>query len=161
MPQINQLMDVYASQFFWLLLVIGIIYFVIGKGMLPKISRTVEDRAKKISDDLAAAQAAQAEVEAKEEQYRTMLNSAHENAASVVQTARATAAAQREASVKKADEKLAATAAVAEASRQEALSTALAEIEGVAAEAAKDIVARLSGAKVTATEAKKAVKAAF
>ena len=52
--------DVAYSQFFWLLLVLGLIYFGIGKAMLPKIQSTVDARDKRIADDLAAAQAARA-----------------------------------------------------------------------------------------------------
>ena len=37
MPQINQLGDVLYSQLFWLLLVLAVIYFGIGRAMLPKI----------------------------------------------------------------------------------------------------------------------------
>ena len=37
MPQLNQLALVAYSQFFWLAVVLGLIYFVIGRGMLPKI----------------------------------------------------------------------------------------------------------------------------
>ena len=42
-----------------------------------------------------------------------------------------------------------------------ASAAALTEIEGVAAEAAQDMVAKISGGKVTAAAAKKAVKAAL
>ena len=58
MPQINQLPDIFFSQLFWLLVVFGIIYFWIGRGMVPKIQSVVEDRDRKIADDLAAAQRA-------------------------------------------------------------------------------------------------------
>ena len=37
MPQLDQLPLVALSQFFWLLLVLGLIYFGIGRSMLPKI----------------------------------------------------------------------------------------------------------------------------
>ena len=60
MPQLNQLAEVALSQFFWLLLVLGLIYFGIGKAMLPKIQSTVDLREKRIADDLAAAEAARA-----------------------------------------------------------------------------------------------------
>ena len=49
MPQINQLLLVYQSQWFWLLLVLAVIYFGIAKGMLPKIEKTVDDRDAKIA----------------------------------------------------------------------------------------------------------------
>ena len=67
MPQIEQLSQIIFSQLFWLLLVFGIIYFWIGKGMVPKIQSVVEDRDRKIADDLAAAQSAREQAEAAEE----------------------------------------------------------------------------------------------
>ena len=66
MPQINQLALVAYSQFFWLLLVLALIYFGIGRMMLPKIQSTVESRDQRISGDLAAAQAAREAAEGTE-----------------------------------------------------------------------------------------------
>ena len=70
MPQLSQLSDVILSQLFWLALLLGFIYFVIGRGMLPKIQSTVDRRDKQIADDLAAAEAARAEADESEEAYR-------------------------------------------------------------------------------------------
>ena len=70
MPQLNQLLLVYQSQWFWLLLVLAVIYFGIGRGMVPKIERVVEDRNAKIAGDLAAAERARAEADEAEERAR-------------------------------------------------------------------------------------------
>jgi len=99
MPQLNQLLLVYQSQWFGLALVLAVIYFGIGRGMLPKIEKVVDDRNARIAGDLAAAERARAD--------------------------------------------------------------ALKSLESVAAEAAQDIVAKVSGAKVTAAKASSAVKAVF
>ncbi len=161
MPQIAQLMEVYGSQFFWLLIVIGIIYFFIAKNMVPKISKTVDDRQKRITDDLAAAQAAQDRAEQIEEDYRVSINNAKSDAVGKVNAAKAEAGKKHEAAVKRADTSIAKKADEADNALKVATATALTEIEAVAAEAAKDIVATVSGTKVTAAQAKKAVKAAF
>ncbi|MBA4353454.1 MAG: ATPase, partial [Novosphingobium sp.] len=42
MPQIEQLATTYASQVFWLLVFFGIIFFVIGRGMVPKVMATMD-----------------------------------------------------------------------------------------------------------------------
>ena len=42
MPQITQLPFIFFSQLFWLAIVFGIIFFGIGRGMLPKIQSTVD-----------------------------------------------------------------------------------------------------------------------
>src|ERR671929_107780 len=96
MPQINQLADVAYSQFFWLLLVLGLIYFGIGKAMLPKIQSTVEGRQQRIAEDLAAAQAA------------TMLERAAAEAEGIRRQAEADAAALIERRTRMAEDKIAA-----------------------------------------------------
>lgn len=161
MPQISQLMEVYGSQFFWLLIVIGIIYFGIAKNMVPKISKTVDDRQKRITDDLAAAQAAQDKAEQIEIDYRTRINDARADAVGKVNEAKAEAAKKNEAAIKRADTAISKKADEADASLKAAKTAALIEIEAVAAEAAQAIVTTVSGTKVSAAEAKKAVKAAF
>ena len=64
MPQITQLPYIFASQLFWLAVVFGLIFFGIGRGMLPKIQSTVDDREKKIAEDLERAQGARKEAAA-------------------------------------------------------------------------------------------------
>ena len=161
MPQISQLMEVYGSQFFWLLIVIGIIYFGIAKNMVPKISKTVDDRQKRISDDLAAAQAGQDRAEQIEADYRASINDARTDAAAIVSEAKAKVAKKNEAAIKRADTALAKKTDEADVALKAAQNAALKEIEAVAVEAAQAIVQTVSGTKVTATDAKKAVKAAF
>ena len=75
MPQINQLADAAYSQFFWLLLVLAILYFGIGRMMLPKVQSTVEMRDQRIAGDLAAAQAAREAAEGTEAAYRARMDS--------------------------------------------------------------------------------------
>ncbi len=161
MPQISQLLEVYGGQWFWLLLVIGIIYFGIARNMVPKISKTVDDRQKRISDDLAAAQDAQDRAERIEEEYRNAINDAKADAVGKVNEAKAAAAKKNEAAIKRADTTIAKKAEEADVALKAATAEALEEIEAVAVEAAQDIVSAVSGAKVSAAEAKKAVKAAF
>src|SRR5258705_2929754 len=74
MPQIVQLPYIFASQLFWLAVVFGIIFFVIGRGMLPKIQSTVELREKQIADDLERAQAARSEAEETEAAWRARMD---------------------------------------------------------------------------------------
>ena len=42
MPQITQLPLIFFSQLFWLLVVFAIIFFGIGRGMLPKIQSALD-----------------------------------------------------------------------------------------------------------------------
>lgn len=162
MPQIAQLTEdswYLLSQIFWLLIVFGGIYFVIGRGMLPKIEATVDKRDRKIADDLAAAKAAHGNVDALDDQYRVTLEASRAEAQKAVQAAKDKAARDAEKKLAKADAEVAAKLTAAEADLNAAKTSAMAEIQAVASEAARDMVARLSGSSVTAAEADKAVKA--
>ena len=80
MPQLDQLPLVIYSQFFWLAIVLGLIYFGIGKAMVPKIQSTVDARDKKIADDLAAAEKARVEADETEEAYRLRMDASRAEA---------------------------------------------------------------------------------
>src|SRR5262245_41194980 len=103
MPQLNQLADVALSQFFWLLLVLGVIYFGIGKGMLPKIQSTVELREKRIADDLAAAEAARQQADVTEEAYRETMDASRTEAGKLTAKAKADGAKATETKLAEAD----------------------------------------------------------
>ena len=161
MPQIAQIASTYAGQIFWLLIVFGLIYFGIGRAMLPKIEATVDMRQRKVADDLAAAEAARVAADATEEAWRTKMAAAKAEAQAATADAKTKAALAGEARVKAADVVAAGKIAEAETSIRTATDAALSSIEGAAAEAAQDMVAKLSGATVTAAAATAAVKQAM
>jgi len=161
MPQISQLAATYASQIFWLLLTFGIVFFIVGRGMLPKVQKTIDSRDKSIADDLAAASRARDEADKAEEAWRQRDHANREKAQALVAEARSRAAKATEATLRAAHEEQAAKVAAGEAEVRAATDRALAEIEEVAAEAAQEIVSRVSGASVSLDEAKGAVKAAM
>lgn len=159
MPQINQLPDIFFSQLFWLVVVFGVIYFWIGRGMVPKIQSVVEDRDKKIADDLAAAQRAREEAEASEEAYRARIDASRSEAMKVAQDAKNQAALDTEKRLKAVDDKIGKKIADAEAKIRDAADKARRDLEPVAAEAASELVAKLTGQKIAAADAAPAVKA--
>ena len=99
MPQIEQLPFIFFSQLFWLAVVFGIIFFVIGRGMVPKIQGTVELRDAKIAEDLERAQAARAEADATEAQWRERRDAARAEAGRLAQEAKQSSALETEAKV--------------------------------------------------------------
>ena len=159
MPQIEQLPYIFFSQLFWLALVFGFIFFVIGRGMLPKIQGTVELRDAKIAEDLERAQAARAEAEETEAAWRARMDAARAEAARLAQEAKQASAQETEKRVKAAADKINLKVETSEAKIREAMSSARAEIEAVAAEATQEMVARLTGINVAPQEAAAAVKA--
>jgi F-type H+-transporting ATPase subunit b len=158
MPQIEQLPYIFFSQLFWLAVVFGIVFFGIGRGMLPKIQGTVDLREKKIAEDLERAQAARAAADETEAAWRGRIDAARAEAARLAQEAKQASARETEAKVKAAADKINLKVESSEAKIRDAVAAARAEIEKVAAEASRDMVQRLTGIKVDPREAAAAVK---
>jgi F-type H+-transporting ATPase subunit b len=159
MPQIEQLPLIFTSQLFWLAVTFGILFFGIGRGMLPKIQSTVDARESKIADDLKRAETARAEAEETEAAWRARMDSARAEAAKLSQEAKQARALDTEAKVRKAADKIGLKVEAAEAKIRDAAEAARAEIEAVAAEATREMVKRLAGITVDKKDAATAVKA--
>jgi F-type H+-transporting ATPase subunit b len=158
MPQIAQLAETWSSQVFWLLVIFGLVFFVIGRGMVPKVMDTVGLRDKQISDDLAAAQAAREAADEQEEAWRKKENANRAEAQALVNEAKASAQKDTEAKLAEVQARLDRQMAEAEERIQAARAKAASEIETVAAEAAQDIAVRVAGIHVEPAAANNAVQ---
>ncbi|BBC99624.1 MULTISPECIES: F0F1 ATP synthase subunit B family protein [Sphingobium] len=161
MPQIAQIAETYSSQIFWLLLTFGFVFFVIGLGMVPKVQGTADARDAKISGDLDAAKAAFARADEAEADYRTRDAANRAAAQATLAKSKSEAAKASEVRLAAADAEVATKIAAAEARIKGASDAAMAEIETVAADAARDMVARISGVDASDDAARNAVKAAL
>jgi F-type H+-transporting ATPase subunit b len=159
MPQLSQLSQVYLSQFLWLAVALGFIFFVIARGMVPKIQATVDAREQKIGCDLDAAQAARAAADRTEAEWRERMDAARSEAARIAQEAKQASARETEAKVKAAADQINAKTESAGARLREAVASARAEIESVAIEATQEMVSLLTGISVDRDAAAQAVKA--
>ena len=89
MPQLNP--EFWISQIFWLILTFGIMYLVLSKFILPKISNNLEVRKSQILENIEAAEKQREDSEAKLKEYdevilkskseaKTMFNQTREKA---------------------------------------------------------------------------------
>jgi F-type H+-transporting ATPase subunit b len=161
MPQIDQIASIYASQLFWLVVVFALLYFGIGKAMLPKIMATVEDRDARIAGDLAAAKAAREAADKADEAYQSGLAASRNEAQAAAAAAKAQAIAAAEVRVKAADAEIAQHLAHAEAVLADARVAAVSQIEAVAVDATQEIVERVAGLSVDKGQAAAAVARAM
>jgi F-type H+-transporting ATPase subunit b len=159
MPQLSQLSTVYLSQFLWLAIALGFIFFVIARGMVPKIQATVDARESRIAGDLEAAQKARAAADETEAAWRARIDAARADAARIAQEAKQASAQETEKKIKAAADKINRKVETAQAKIRDASTAARAEIEALAAEAAQEMVRRLTGIAVDKNEAAQAVKA--
>lgn len=158
MPQIEQIAATYASQIFWLLVTFGTAYLLIGKTMVPKIQATVDSRDTRIAADLAAAEAARRAADDTEEAWRIEMEQARAAAQAETAAAKARATAAFETQVHAADADLATRLAHHDRAVAEAKASAMGNIHSIAADAARDMVAKLSGAQVSDKAASDAVR---
>ena len=158
MPQLNQLDLVAYSQFFWLAIVLALIYFGIGKAMVPKIQSTVEQRDKRIAEDLAAAERARVEADETEEAYRQRMDASRAEAMKLTSAAKSEVAKAIEAKAAKADAANHKKLEKAEARIRAARDAAHAEIAAAAAEMTQDVVAKVAGLKIGREQALKAIE---
>jgi len=158
MPQLSQLAEVLPSQLLWLAIGLGFIFFVIARGMVPKIQATVDAREEKIAGDLEAAQRARLAADETEAAWRARMDGSRAEAARVAQEAKQESARETEAKVKKAADKINLKVAAAEARIRASLESGRAEIEGVAAEVTRDMVAKLTGLQIPEKDAVRAVR---
>jgi F-type H+-transporting ATPase subunit b len=158
MPQLSQIGDIYASQLFWLAIVFALIYFGIGRAMVPKIERTIDDRNGRIARDLAAAEAARATVLAQDTAYHAGLDSARSQALHTTAEAKMAATLAAEQRLKASDAATEAKMAEALARVDTAKHQAVDEIEQATVEAVEQIVARVSGVAVDRSLVERRVK---
>src|ERR1700691_2389106 len=86
----------YPSQLFWLALTFVLLYTLMSKVALPRIGAILEDRSKRIADDLAAARQFKERSDAAHESYEKSLADARTRAQSIANTMREQQAAEAE-----------------------------------------------------------------
>jgi F-type H+-transporting ATPase subunit b len=159
MPQLYQLPDVLLSQLFWLAIGLGFIFFVIARGMVPRIQATMDAREHQIASDLESAQQARVAADETEAAWRARMDAARAEAARIANEAKLASAKDTEAKVRKAADKIDRKVESAQARIRDAVNSARAEIEAVAVDATQEMIARLTGIKVDPKEVAQAVKA--
>jgi F-type H+-transporting ATPase subunit b len=163
MPQFDFANPIVWAQLAWLALAFLILYFGIVQLTLPKLAKTLDARESQVANDIATAERAKGEADQMAATYAAGIEDAHKSARTAIAEAKAKAGASVEKAVAAGNAVIVEKAAAADASLFKARSKALGEVENVAADAASDIVERLTGkrpdAKMVAVTAKSALAA--
>ena len=83
MPQLNP--EFWASQIFWLILIFSILYMIIWKIFLPKITDGIENRKLRIMNDLNETQRLKENAEKKLEEYNKIIEDIKKEAKKVIE----------------------------------------------------------------------------
>jgi F-type H+-transporting ATPase subunit b len=146
MPQLNA--ATYASQIFWLIVTFGALYWLLSRKALPRVTEILDTRQTRIASDLDSAASLRTEAEAAEQRHEQVVAEAHARAQQQIKelTERLSADAASRQSALDAD--LAHKLREAETRVRTARESALADVRGVAVEAAQAAVERLAGMRV-------------
>jgi F-type H+-transporting ATPase subunit b len=155
MPQLE--VQWFASQIFWLALMFSLLYWLLSRKALPRLTEVIDARHARIAKDLEEAQRQRAEAEEALTRYEQQIGAAREEAQALLGETLSRLQDQEARRQKELDEKLTGLLREAEERIAKAKTDALKELEEGAASAAQAAIERLIGTKVT----KKAAQAAL
>jgi F-type H+-transporting ATPase subunit b len=147
----------FASQLFWLALAFIALYLLMSRVALPRVGSILEDRRKRVEGDLAEAEQLKGQSDAAIAAHEKALAEARGRAQALASETRAKAAAAADARRKEVDAKLASHVADAEKTIAATRTSAMANVRGIAGEAAAAIVERLTGTVPASQEVADAV----
>lgn len=147
----------FPAQLFWLVIFFALLYLLMSKVALPRLSGILERRAAKIEADLARAQALKDETEAAVKAYEKAYADARAKATSIAQDTRARLTAEMDGERAALETTLGEKLAVAEAQIAKSRAAAMKDVDSVAADTAAEIVAQFTGVKLTKTAVAKAI----
>jgi F-type H+-transporting ATPase subunit b len=159
MPQFDP--TFFAPQLFWLLLTFVTLYFLMTTVALPKIGAVLDERQRKIDDNLDKAAKLKADAEAAVAAYEKALAESRAHAHSVIKEASDRLATEAEERNRALSAKLAEQIKAGEARIGEAKTKALANVRDVAIDVAGSVFDRLIGASADTGRLETAVAAAL
>ena len=86
MPQLNP--EFWASQIFWLILIFSILYIIIWKIFLPKITDSIENRKSRVIGDLSEAQKFKENAEKKLGEYNKIIEDTKKDAKRIIENSK-------------------------------------------------------------------------
>jgi F-type H+-transporting ATPase subunit b len=143
----------------WLAITFALLYWLLSRIALPRISQVMEERRERIQRDLSEAERLKSETEAALKSYEQSHAEARSKAQAIAAEMRNKLAAQAEQERQRLDAELAAKLADTEKQIAETKARALASVNDIAADTAGVIVAKLIGQEASADEVRRALSA--
>jgi F-type H+-transporting ATPase subunit b len=138
--------ETFASQLFWLVIAFVLLYVLMAKWALPRVTRVIENRQKRIDGDIAEAGKLKSQSDAAVAAYEKALADARSRAQAIANQTRDAQAAAAEARRKTLEDELNVKMAEAEKTIAANKTAAMANVRGIAEDATRAIVERLIGA---------------
>lgn len=137
--------ETFASQLFWLVICFAFLFIMMWKVALPRIGSIIDQRQKRIDDDVNAAEGLKRQSDDAIAAYEKALADARNRAQTIANETRDKQAAAAEQQRKALEEQLNAKLADAEKTIASTKQAAMSNVRTIATDAAKAIVERLTG----------------
>jgi F-type H+-transporting ATPase subunit b len=149
MPQLNP--EFWISQIFWLAITFGVLYVVLSKLILPKISANLEIRKSQILENIEAAEKQREESELKIVEYKKKIENSRNEAKNYFKQAREKIVKDINLKKEVLDKELNKEIQKAESEIQELKDKAPEKISKIAVETSADLLQQLIGAEVNSS----------
>ncbi|WP_085441337.1 F0F1 ATP synthase subunit B [Magnetofaba australis] len=143
----------FSSQMFWVIVSFVALLFLLRKYVVPAVNDVLDARAKRISDEIEAAENSRKEAERLLEEHRTQLAEARANINQMMEQAQKDATANREKAMAELDADLSKKKDAAMAEIDTARKKAMSEIRGVAVDVAMEVAEKLIAKSVDKKQA--------
>ena len=155
-PPLNP--ETFAPQLVWLAITFGLLYLLLKRVILPRMSEVIEGRQERIRDDLAEAETVRAATAHALVRYEEALADARSRASDLINATRERIKADIDEERAKAEALIAAKISAAERRIAEAKAKALVNVEDIASNVAGAIVAHFIGKEVNKADVERALE---
>ena len=146
MPQLNP--EFWTSQIFWLILVFSILYFVIWKVFLPKITYSIENRKSRVVNDLDEAEKLKESAKKKLEEYNQIIENSKKESKKIIDDGAKKLNRDIQNKKQEVDIEIEKELVLVEKEIKELKKSSLSNINRIAVETSSEIVQQIIGAEV-------------
>ena len=147
----------WPGQMVWFLIIFAVVFALMAKVFVPRVSGTIVEREDRISGDIAQARGLKEQAEAQAAEAEAEMAQARARSAKLAADAKARGQADANARYAAEEAKLGATVAKAEAEIRAARDQAMGHVREIAADTVQAIVARLTGSAASAADVQSAL----
>ena len=146
MPQLDP--KFWYAQIFWLILIFSVLYFIIWKIFLPKITYSIENRKSRIINDLDEASKLKESAEKKLEEYNKVIEKTKKEAKKIIEDSRKKIDKDIEEKKKKFNDEVEKEIVTAENEIKELKKSSISNINTIAVETSAEVIKQIISTEV-------------
>jgi len=146
MPQLDP--KFWAAQIFWLLVIFSILYLIIWKVFLPKITYSIENRKSKVINDIDEAQKLKDNAEKKLKEYNAIIEKSKMEAKKILEDSKKKLDKDIEIKKKKFNEEIEKELLIAEKEINDFKKSSLSSVQSIAVETSAEIIRQVINTEV-------------